>query len=566
MIVDRARRPSDGVVRRRRRSSGCATRATTEVERYLVGSIEERRDDVAVISPGSPLGQALLGQARRRAGGVRGAERPAARSRSSRSTGRTDGPMAARRCRRRSGTATSSTRGDGAGEPDLLYIDLHLVHEVTSPQAFEGLRLAGRTVRRPDLTVATADHNVPTDDIDKPGRRPDLAPPARGARGQLRRVRRHLLPDGRREPGHRPRDRPGAGPHPAGHDDRLRRQPHLDPRRLRRARLRDRHLRGRARARHPDPPPAAAADDGGRGRGRARRRASRAKDVVLAIIGRLGTGGGIGHVIEYRGAAIRVALDGGPDDGLQHVDRGRAPAPGWSRRTTTTFAYLEGRAHAPKGAEFDEAVEDWRALATDDGRRPSTRVVRSTPLPIRPHVTWGTNPGQVVPIDGVVPDPADLADPAEREAADAGARLHGPRGRHADPRHPGRHGLHRLVHQLPHRGPPRRRPGSLAGPPGARRACAPSSCPGSRRVKAQAEAEGLDEVFLAAGFEWREAGCSMCLGDEPRPARPRRALRLDLEPQLRGPPGPGGRTHLVSPAVAAATAVAGHFATPDRLG
>ena len=245
------------------RSSSIRYEGDDEIERYLVGSIEERHDDVDVVSPAPHSARHCSGKV---AGDVVEYEAPkgscASRSSRSETDVTNDGHAPSSR---RSGTATSSTAAEG--EPDLLYIDLHLVHEVTSPQAFEGLRLAGRTVRRPELTVATADHNVPTTDIDKPIADPISRQAARVARGQLRRVRRHLLPDGRPEPGHRPRHRPRAGPHPAGHDDRLRRQPHLDPRRLRGPRLRDRHLGGRARARHPDASPAPAEDDGRRGRG-----------------------------------------------------------------------------------------------------------------------------------------------------------------------------------------------------------------------------------------------------------------------------------------------------------
>ena len=193
---------------------------------------------------------------------------------------------------RRQGLGRPTSCAAAAGEPDLLFIDLHLVHEVTSPQAFDGLRLAGRGVRRPDLTVATADHNVPTTDIDKPVADPISAKQLEVLVGQLRRVRHHLLPDGRRQPGHRPRHRARAGPHPAGHDHRLRRQPHLDPRRVRCAGLRHRHERGGARPRHPDPPPGAAGDDGRRPSTATLPAGVTAKDVVLAIIGRIGTGGG----------------------------------------------------------------------------------------------------------------------------------------------------------------------------------------------------------------------------------------------------------------------------------
>ena len=169
------------------------------------------------------------------------------------------------------------------------------------------------------------------------------------------------------------------------------------------------------------------------------------------MIGQIGTGGGIGHVIEYRGSAIREPLDGGADDGLQHVDRGRRPA-GLVAPDDTTFAYLEGRPHAPQGAAWDEAVDDWRA-AQRRRRAAGTASVRIDATTLRPQVTWGTNPGQVTSIDGAVPSPDDFADPTTRATVEPGARVHGPDTGHADARHRRRHRVHRLVHEQPHRGP-----------------------------------------------------------------------------------------------------------------
>ena len=242
-------------------------------------------------------------------------------------------------------------------QPDgtcLLYIDRHLVHEVTSPQAFEGLRMTGRKVRHPEKTLAVVDHNVPTTDRSQRHRRPGKRDPGRDAGRERPRFRRRVLRRARPPPGHRPHHRPGAGLHPARHDHRLRRQPHLDARRLRRARPRHRHLRGRARARHPDADPEEGQEHAGHASTARCRPGVTAKDIILAIIGEIGTAGGTGHVIEYAGEAIRalsmegrmtvcnMSIEGGARAGLIAPDE-------------KTFAYLKGRPKAPKGAAWDEA-------------------------------------------------------------------------------------------------------------------------------------------------------------------------------------------------------------------
>ena len=274
--------------------------------------------------------------------------------------------------RRRSTTPTSCAAP--TGEPDLLYIDLHLVHEVTSPQAFDGLRAAGRTVRRPDLTMATEDHNVPTLDILAPIADPVSRAQVEALRSERRRVRHPAGPDGRPRPGHRARHRPAARAHPAGHDDRLRRQPHLHPRRLRRAGVRHRHQRGRARARHPD---AAAVPRPSRWRSPSTascRPGVTAKDVILAVIAQIGTGGGQGHVIEYRGSAIEtlsmearmticnMSIEAGAKAGPDRPrpDHLRLPAGpparpagrrlGRRRRVLDDAAHRRGRRLRPRGA------------------------------------------------------------------------------------------------------------------------------------------------------------------------------------------------------------------------
>ena len=384
------------------------------------------------------------------------------------------------------------------------------------------------------------------------------------ARAQLRRVRHPPLRDGRSRPGHRARHRARAGAHAAGHDDRVRRQPHLHARRVRRAGVRHRHERGRARARHAD-----AAADASRARWRSPSTAtcppaSSAKDIVLAIIARIGTGGGIGSVIEYRGCGDPRAVDGRPHDGLQHVDRGRRA--GRARRSRRHDVRVPRRpaVRAARARRGSSALDDWRALV--DRRR---RGVRQGGRARRGHAAARTCRGARTPArrsrsTTPSPIPDAFADADARESAKRALALHGPEGRHADPRHRRRHRVHRLVHQLAHRRPARR---------GRRRAraarckpaCARSSCPGSMAVKAQAEAEGLDEVFRAAGFDWREPGCSMCLAMNPDKLAPGERCASTSNRNFEGRQGKGGRTHLVSPAVAAATAIAGHFATPEDL-
>ena len=418
------------------------------------------------------------------------------------------------------------------GEPALLYIDLHLVHEVTSPQAFEGLRLAGRPVRRPDLTIATMDHNVPTEPgpIADPLARAQLEALARNcaefgvplnATGSGREGIVHVMgPElGLTQPGmtivcgdsHTSTHGAfgalafGIGTSEVEHVLATQTLLQARPRTMRVAFARRRCRSGSAprtwcsrRSARSASPAASAA------------RSSTPAPPIEALS------------MEGRMTICNMTIEAGARAGMIAPDE-------------TTFAYLEGRPGAPSGAAFERALERWRALPSDPGAR-FDRDVEVDVSALRPQVTWGTNPGMVAPIDGVVPDPASFADPAEREAAERALRYMG-----LEPGTPlaeirDRPGLHRLVHELAHRGPAR-------GGRGRRRAAAsPSSVralvvPGSAKVKRQAEAEGLDRVFERAGFEWREAGCSMCLGMNPDVLGAGRALRLDLESQLRGPPG-----------------------------
>jgi 3-isopropylmalate/(R)-2-methylmalate dehydratase large subunit len=444
------------------------------------------------------------------------------------------------------------------GEPELLYIDLHLVHEVTSPQAFDGLRLTNRPVRRPDLTVATMDHNVPTTDgpvTDAVSARQmqalqanadefgiTLYPWGSGGQGIV-----HVIgpEQGYTQPGmtivcgdsHTSTHGAfgalafGIGTSEVEHVLATQALPQSRPRWM-------------AVTVDGDVPANCSA-----------------KDIILAIINRIGTGGGAGHVIEYRGSAIEalsmegrmticnMSIEGGARAGVIAPDE-------------TTFAYVKGRAHAPRDADWDTALEHWRALPTDAGATFDTEVTIEAAA-LRPYVSWGTNPAQSTTIDGSVPDPSSFGETGRKEAAEraltymalepgtairdirpdtvfigscTNSRIEDLRvaaevvkGRHvAD-------GMRALV------------------------------VPGSVAVKMQAEQEGLDEVFSAAGFDWRGAGCSMCLGMNPDILQPGERSASTSNRNFEGRQGKGGRTHLVSPRVAAATAIAGHFTTPEDL-
>jgi 3-isopropylmalate/(R)-2-methylmalate dehydratase large subunit len=446
------------------------------------------------------------------------------------------------------------------GEPDLLYIDLHLVHEVTSPQAFDGLRLAGRTVRRPDLTLATEDHNVPTDSLVQP-----VADPI--SRKQLETLRANAAEFGIRL---HPMGDPGQGiVHVIGPEQGVT-QPGMT------IVCGDSHTSthgafgalafgiGTSEVEHvlatqtlPQSRPGTMAvtvegdlPDG-----------VTAKDVVLAIIGRIGTGGGIGSVIEYRGSAIRaLSMEGRMTVCNMSIEAGAKA--GLIAPDEVTFEYLKGRPRAPKGADWDAAVEDWKTLVTDDDATFDKEVfIDATTL--TPHVTWGTNPGQVASIDSPVPDPSSFADASERDAAARALEYMGlaagtpMREVKVDTVFIGSCTNSRIEDLR------------AAAKVAEGRTVAPGMralvVPGSFKVKDQAEAEGLHDVFTAAGFEWREPGCSMCLAMNPDKLAPGERAASTSNRNFEGRQGPGGRTHLVSPAVAAATAIRGTFATPSDL-
>ncbi|MEZ5281890.1 MAG: 3-isopropylmalate dehydratase large subunit [Acidimicrobiales bacterium] len=446
------------------------------------------------------------------------------------------------------------------GEQDLLYIDLHLIHEVTSPQAFDGLRMAGRKVRRPDLTVATEDHNVPTADIDQPIADPISAKQVDTLRANTAEFGITNFPMG--DPGQgivhvigpeQGRTQPGmtivcGDSHTATHGAfgsiafgiGTSEVEHV----LATQTLPQRRPKTMAITVNGELPPE-----------------STAKDVVLAIIGRIGTGGGIGSILEYRGPVIEaLSMEGRMTVCNMSIEAGAKA--GLIAPDETTFEYLKGRAHAPSGESWDAAVAAWQQLRTDDDAVFDAEVVLDGSQ-ITPHISWGTNPSQVVPLQGNIPNPDDFADAAARNAAaraldymglQAGQRV---RDIAVDTVFIGSCTNSRIEDL--------RAAAAVAEGRQVAQGIRTLVVPGSHAVKAQAEAEGLHEVFRAAGFDWREPGCSMCLAMNPDKLAPGERCASTSNRNFEGRQGRGGRTHLVSPAVAAATAIAGRFALPSDL-
>jgi 3-isopropylmalate/(R)-2-methylmalate dehydratase large subunit len=449
------------------------------------------------------------------------------------------------------------------GEPDLLYIDLHLIHEVTSPQAFDGLRAAGRKLRRPDLTIATEDHNTPTEHIDRP-----IADPV--SRTQIETLRRNCAEFGVRL--HSLGDIEQGIVHVVGPQLGLS-QPGLT------VVCGDSHTSthgafgalafgiGTSEVEHvlatqtlPLKPPRTMAItiDGELPAG------TTSKDIILAVIAKIGTGGGQGYVLEYRGEAVRaLSMESRMTICNMSIEAGARA--GMVAPDETTFEYLKGRPHAPdgpNGADWDAAVAYWRTLATDADATFDTEVVLDA-ADLEPFVTWGTNPGQGAPLSATVPDPGDYPDADDRQAAEralaymdlkAGTPLREiavdtvfigscTNGRIEDLRAAaavveGRHKADSVRVLV---------------------------VPGSARVRLQAESEGLDKVFTEFGAEWRNAGCSMCLGMNPDQLAPGERSASTSNRNFEGRQGKGGRTHLVSPLVAAATAVRGTLSSPSDL-
>jgi 3-isopropylmalate/(R)-2-methylmalate dehydratase large subunit len=437
-----------------------------------------------------------------------------------------------------------------AGEPDLLYVDLHLVHEVTSPQAFDGLRLAGRSVRRPDLTVATMDHNVPT----APG---PIEPVSRQQMDALAHNCAEfgiaLFPTGHAGQGIVHVIGPQMGLTQPGMvivcgDSHTSTHGAFGALAVGIGTSEVEHVLATQTLPQVRPGTMAIAVEGDLPTGVA------AKDVILAIIARIGTDGGVGRILEYRGSAIRsLSMEGRMTICNMSIEAGARA--GMVAPDDTTFAYLENRAHAPTGDDWERALAHWRSLVTDADATFDEEVVLDAAT-LRPHVSWGTNPGQTVSIDDAVPEPTDES--AERALAYMALEPGTPiRDIRPDTVFIGSCTNSRI-------GDLREAASVLRGRI-VRDGLRAMVVPGSMLVKRQAEEEGLDQVFRAAGFEWRDAGCSMCLGMNPDQLSPGERSASTSNRNFEGRQGRGGRTHLVSPAVAAATAVAGHFCTPEDL-
>jgi 3-isopropylmalate/(R)-2-methylmalate dehydratase large subunit len=440
-------------------------------------------------------------------------------------------------------------------QPALIYVDLHLVHEVTSPQAFEGLRLAGRKPRKPELTISTVDHNLPTDDT----RALEIKDPI--AREQVEALRKnceefnitlfdvdskaqgivHVIgpEQGYTQPGmtivcgdsHTSTHGAfgslafGIGTSEVEHV--------LATQTLRQRKPKTMEVRFNG------PLPTGVT----------------AKDMILATIGQIGTAGGTGHVMEYTGEAIRdMSMEGRMTICNMSIEGGARA--GMIAPDETTFKWLKNRRHVPKGEAWDEAVEDWKTLVTDEGAEYDT-LVEIDCSKLEPYVSWGTNPGQVAKISSRVPDPDGFDDPADRASAISALEYMDLAGNtpvediSLDRVFIGSCTNARLEDL-------RAAAAIIKGHKVASTVRA-QVMPGSTLTKIQAEAEGLDEIFQDAGFEWRESGCSMCLGMNPDILTPGERCASTSNRNFEGRQGKGGRTHLVSPEMAAAAAIAGHF-------
>jgi 3-isopropylmalate/(R)-2-methylmalate dehydratase large subunit len=437
------------------------------------------------------------------------------------------------------------------GGRDLLYIDLHLVHEVTSPQAFEGLRLAGRTVRRPDLTLATMDHNVPTTDRSLPVADALSKAQMDALEANCAEFGIRLFDMASRQQGIVHMIGPELGVTQPGMtivcgDSHTATHGAFGALAFGIGTSEVEHVLATQTLPQTRPRSMAVQVDGQLPFG------VTAKDLILAVIAGIGVEGGVGHVIEYRGEAIEALSMEGRMTVCNMSIEGGARA-GMIAPDETTFAYLKGRPHAPQGADWDAALEEWRELRSDPDAR-FDAVVRFDAATFSPTVTWGTTPAMGVPVTGSVPLPADTRDPEQTRRALAYMGLSGGEaitdigvdrvfiGSCTNARIEDLREAARVVDG-------KRIAAGVRG----------MVVPGSYPVKVQAEAEGLDAVFTAAGFEWREPGCSMCLGMNPDILEPGERCASTSNRNFEGRQGKGGRTHLVSPAMAAAAAVAGHF-------
>ncbi len=444
------------------------------------------------------------------------------------------------------------------GEPALLYVDLHLVHEVTSPQAFESLRLAGRPVRRPELTIATMDHNVPTrrGPIDDPLARAQLDTLAVNceefgvplyATGSGREGIVHVMgPElGLTQPG---MTIVCGDSHTSTHGAFGALAFGIGTSEVEHVLATQTLLQAR-------PKTMQVVFGGELPFGLS------AKDMVLAAIGEIGVAGGVGSAVEFAGAAIEaLSMEGRMTVCNMTIEAGARA--GMVAPDETTFAYLEGRPGVPTGAAFERLLEHWRTLPSDPDAR-FDRTVEIDVSNLRPQVTWGTNPGMVAPIDGVVPDPAAFDDPAAREAAERALRYMA-----LEPGTPLQEiSIDRVfigsctnarIEDL-------RAAAAVVSGRHVASSVRALVVPGSAQVKLQAEREGLDRIFEQAGFEWREAGCSMCLGMNPDVLGAGERCASTSNRNFEGRQGAGGRTHLLSPTMAAAAAITGHFTDVREL-
>ncbi|MDR1710619.1 MAG: 3-isopropylmalate dehydratase large subunit [Propionibacteriaceae bacterium] len=447
-----------------------------------------------------------------------------------------------------------------AGEPDLLYIDLQLVHEVTSPQAFDGLRLAGRKVRRPEQTIATEDHNTPTLDICAPIADPvsKLQVDTLRANAKEFGIRLHSLGDVDQGVVHiiGPQlglTQPGltivcGDSHTATHGA-------FGALAFGIGTSEVEHVLATQTLQQARPKRMAVNINGELAPG------VTAKDVVLALIAKVGTGGGQGYIVEYRGSTIdALSMEGRMTICNMSIEWGAKA--GMIAPDETTFAYLKGRPHAPEGADWDAAKAYWETLYTDPDAVFDAEVDIDAAT-LTPFVTWGTNPGQGVPLSAAVPSPADFADPVEAAAATRALEYMGLRA--GTPMRDIKVDTVFLGSCTNGRIEDLRLAASVLGGKHIADGTRMLVVPGSARVRLQAEEEGLDKVFLAAGAEWRAAGCSMCLGMNPDQLQPGERSASTSNRNFEGRQGKGGRTHLVSPAVAAATAVRGTLSSPADI-
>ena len=443
---------------------------------------------------------------------------------------------------------------ESPGQPALLYVDLHLVHEVTSPQAFDGLRMSNRKVRRPDLTVAVADHNTPTWDLTLPITDPiakqqldalsenceefgvtlhDRFSPLQGIVHVIGPEQGHTLPGKTIVCGDSHTSTHGAfGAFAIGIGT-----------------SEVEHVLATQILRQFKPKTMEIRVEGSLPSGLS------AKDIVLGIIGKIGIGGATGHVIEYTGQAIRdLSMEGRMTVCNMSIEAGARA--GMVAPDNKTFEYVKGREHAPSGEEFDKAVEEWKSLVTDQGAEYDQVVVIDAD-DLEPHVSWGTNPGMVAPVTSKVPGPDDYDDDGDKESVnraleymglDAGTPIQDisidrvfigscTNSRIEDLRAAARIAKDKKVDENVYA----------------------MVVPGSNAIKRQAEEEGIDIILKDAGFDWREAGCSMCLGMNPDILDPGERCASTSNRNFEGRQGKGGRTHLVSPEMAAAAAIKGHF-------